>query len=200
MRQVQVVIASVRPGRIGDQVAAWAVETMASTPGLAFELVDLVDWRLPLDGESAQPKQVGSEGYLQPQTRAWSRQVAGGDAFVFVTPQYNWGYPASLKNALDHLYHEWVGKPAAVVSYGHRGGVKAAAQLREVLNGLHMRAVATMPALVIKGAPMDPYGRLLDPAQTFAAAAADVQRAAEEIAAALTDASHEDDATSAASR
>jgi hypothetical protein len=55
-----------------------------------------------------------------------------------VTPQYNWGYPASLKNAIDYLFHEWVGKPGLVVSYGGRGGGKCNAQLREVLKGVRM--------------------------------------------------------------
>ena len=48
--------------------------------------------------------------------------------------QYNWGYPASLKNALDYLFPEWNGKPAGIISYGGRGGGKAAAHLAEVTN------------------------------------------------------------------
>jgi NAD(P)H-dependent FMN reductase len=62
---------------------------------------------------------------------------------VFVFPQYNWGYPAVLKNALDFLYHEWVEKPAGLVTYSTRGGGLAAAQLRQVLQGLHMQVAET---------------------------------------------------------
>ena len=69
------------------------------------------------------------------------------DAVVLVTPQYNWGYPAALKNALDHLYREWRGKPAVIVTYGQRGGGKCAKQLRQVADGLHMRTVGVMPGL-----------------------------------------------------
>ncbi|KAJ6585596.1 NADPH-dependent FMN reductase-like protein, partial [Mycena capillaripes] len=58
--------------------------------------------------------------------------------FIFLTPQYNWGYPAALKLALDALYFEWTNKPVLVLSYGNRGGGKSAAQLRQVLDGLHM--------------------------------------------------------------
>jgi NAD(P)H-dependent FMN reductase len=72
------------------------------------------------------------------------------DAFIFVTPQYNWSIPASLKNALDYLFHEWAGKPAGIVSYGSKGGVKAAEHLRSVLTGLRMRVVGTAPGLVVK--------------------------------------------------
>ena len=46
--------------------------------------------------------------------------------------QYNWGYPAALKNALDFLYKEWHNKPAGIISYGGHGGGKAAAQLQQV--------------------------------------------------------------------
>jgi NAD(P)H-dependent FMN reductase len=69
----------------------------------------------------------------------WSELVRSYDGFVFVFPQYNWGYPAVLKNALDFLHHEWADKPVGLVTYGSRGGGLAAAQLRQVLRGLHMR-------------------------------------------------------------
>jgi NAD(P)H-dependent FMN reductase len=62
---------------------------------------------------------------------------------VFVFPQYNWGYPAVLKNALDLPYHEWAEKPVGLVTYGSRGGGLAATQLRQVLRGLHMRNTET---------------------------------------------------------
>jgi NAD(P)H-dependent FMN reductase len=71
-------------------------------------------------------------------TRSWSRKVASLQGFVFVTPQYNWGYPAALKNALDYLYVEWNGKPAVIVTYGSHGGRKCAEQLQQVLTGLKM--------------------------------------------------------------
>jgi len=77
------------------------------------------------------------------------------DAFIFVTPQYNWSVPASLKNALDFLFHEWRGKPAGIVSYGGHGGGKAAAHLREILQGLRMRPVPTAAALVTTRTTLD---------------------------------------------
>jgi NAD(P)H-dependent FMN reductase len=60
---------------------------------------------------------------------------------VFVFPQYNWGYPGVLKNALDYLYQEWHDKPASLITYGTRGGNKAAEQFITVLHGLHMRVL-----------------------------------------------------------
>ena len=69
--------------------------------------------------------------------------TAAGDAFVVVTPEYNRGYPASIKNALDYLFEEWRHKPVAFVSYGMTsGGMRAAAQLTEVVAGLGMVPVS----------------------------------------------------------
>lgn len=82
------------------------------------------------------PAQVrDASKYASPAVQEWSRFVASCAAFVIVTPQYNWGYPGELKNALDHLYHEWSGKPVAIVTYGGHGGGRCAAQLQIVLGG-----------------------------------------------------------------
>lgn len=165
MKTIQIIIGSVRPSRIGDQVASWVLETVKGLSGLKFEIVDLKDWHLPLDDERHQPKQGG---YTQPHTKAWSDKIGNGDGYVFLTPQYNWGYPASLKNALDHLYDEWGSKPAVIVSYGYRGGVKAAEQLRQVLIGLHMVTTETDTNLILSHEMMDEGLRLVDPAAAFA--------------------------------
>ncbi|MEX6315575.1 NADPH-dependent FMN reductase [Providencia manganoxydans] len=81
--------------------------------------------------------------YTQEHTIAWSNKISEADAYIFVFPQYNWGYPAALKNAIDHLYKEWDNKPALMVSYANRGGGKAAEQLQQVLQGIHMRITET---------------------------------------------------------
>jgi NAD(P)H-dependent FMN reductase len=144
-RLIQVISASTRPTRINPAIARWV---MAQAPaGLELELLDLVDWPLPMDDEPHIP--AAGRGYDHPHTQAWSDKIATAGAYVFVTPQYNWGYPAPLKNALDHLHAEWTGKPAMIVSYGFHGGGKCAGQLRQVLDGLRMRPAATMPALTL---------------------------------------------------
>jgi NAD(P)H-dependent FMN reductase len=98
-KHVYIVVGSMRANRIGPEVAAWVRDVL---PAAAFttELVDLNDWPLPLSDEPAIP---AGGVYAQEHTKAWSRKIAAADVFVFVTPQYNWGYPASLKNALDRL-------------------------------------------------------------------------------------------------
>jgi NAD(P)H-dependent FMN reductase len=183
--RIQVICGSVRPGRICPDVARWVMEACPAEAPFTLDLVDLADWPLPMGAEPGIPAR---DPYARETTRTWSRKIAEAAGHVFVTPQYNWGYPAALKNALDHLYREWSGKPAAIVSYGFRGGGKCAAQLREVLEGLHMRPVDTMPALVLPEAMKG--GAALDPQTVFAPARADVTRAFREIAAMLARAAY----------
>lgn len=120
---------------------------------ITLEILDLAAQSLPLYDETVIPARLPSEDptphYTKEHARHWSSTVRQFDAFIFVTPQYNWSIPASLKNALDYLFHEWTGKPAGVVSYGSRGGVKAGAHLKDVLHGLRMRVVETAPGLPV---------------------------------------------------
>ena len=157
-RPILVILGSTRARRLCPTIAAWVVEIARACTTLTYEIVDLADWPLPANDEPEIPA-LGS--YAMEHTRAWSRKVGGAGAFVFVTPQYNWGYPAPLKNAVDHLYKEWVGKPLVIVSYGGHGGGKCAAQLKQVATGLKMRPVATMPGIeladeIMLGGPFDP--------------------------------------------
>jgi len=183
VKEVQIIIGSTRPNRIGRQVAEWVsrgiAEAGAGAANFAAELLDLAEWNLPFLDEPGVP--AGGH-YVHEHTRAWSRKIAGADGFVFVTPQYNWGYPAALKNALDHLFREWNGKPAVIVSYGYHGGGKAAAQLRQVLEGLRMRPAATMPAITFSHAMLAGDGRLRDTTEDFACYADELARAAGELA------------------
>jgi len=179
-----VIAGSVRPQRIAPRVAEWVAEVGRETTGGSFETVDLRDWPLPMDDEPAVP---ASGDYAGAHTRAWSRRVGAADAFVFVTPQYNWGYPAPLKNALDHLYREWGGKPAMIVTYGGRGGDKCAGQLLQVCEGLHMLPVATAPRLMLPRGRIESNSGEIDPAAEFAAHVGDLRQAFRELEGARQD-------------
>lgn len=148
---------SVRAGRLCPRLAGWVIDVARAETKLDLELVDLIDWPLAMNDEPGIP---AAGAYQQTSTIAWSEKVAGADAIVFVTPQYNWGYPAALKNAVDHLYAEWRDKPILIVTYGGHGGGKCAAQLQQVCEGLKMKVIPTMPGItlpraVIEGAPLD---------------------------------------------
>jgi NAD(P)H-dependent FMN reductase len=146
MPNIGVIISSTRPGRVGAEISRWIHEIVSPSEHLHFELIDLADWHLPND-EPGVP--AATAEYTNEHTKAWSQKIASLDGFIFVTPQYNRGYPASLKNALDHLYKEWANKPALIISYGFRGGGLAAGQLKQVIEGLQMKLVATMPAITL---------------------------------------------------
>ena len=171
---------SVRAGRLCPKLASWVIQIGQACTDLQFERVDLAEWPLPPDDEPGIPA-LGS--YTQDHTRAWSRKIAEAAGFVIVSPQYNWGYPAVLKNALDHLYQEWAGKPLMIVSYGGHGGGKCAAQLRQVADGLKMRPVTTMPAITLTRSMIE--GGPVDPEADFPATAEDIRLAFAELAAQL---------------
>src|ERR1700679_3039879 len=113
---VLLIMGSTRASRICPRIAGWVAGIGRSVNDHAYEVVDLMDWPLPMHDEPGIPAGMG--GYAQAHARAWSEKVAGASAIVFVTAQYNWGYPGPLKNSIDHLFHEWRGKAAAIVSYG----------------------------------------------------------------------------------
>ncbi|AEO66244.1 uncharacterized protein THITE_2143847 [Thermothielavioides terrestris NRRL 8126] len=146
--KVGIIIGSRRVVRVGPQIASFVhdiiknAEEKAASPRrtVTFDVVDLKAVDLPFFDEPGIPQRIQSaDGYAHEHTRAWSRRVAALDAFVFVTPQRNWSFPAELKNALDFLFHEWAGKPAMIVSYGGHGGHQCAEQLRAVLRAMRVR-------------------------------------------------------------
>jgi NAD(P)H-dependent FMN reductase len=113
---IYIILGSTREGRKGEKVAKWVHSVAASRSDLDIELVDLRDWSLPFVHNADTP----ASGKYNVETQKWADKIAQADGFLIVTPEYNHGYPAVLKNALDHLYAEWNGKPVAFVSYGGR--------------------------------------------------------------------------------
>lgn len=131
MPRLGVVLVSVREGRVGAPVAEWFVAQVQAHQGFEVDLVDLKTVDLPVLSEPNHPR---LQKYTQPKTRQWSATVAGLDAFVFVTPEYNFAVPPSLVNALDHLYVEWGYKAAGFVSYGGiSGGLRAVQHAKQML-------------------------------------------------------------------
>ena len=142
--RVGIICGSQRSPRVCDQITDFVsqvikTQTTSDPPSssFTFDHIDIAALNLPFFDEPNIPAKITERpaGYAHEHTRTWSARVECLDAFVFVTPQYNWGIPAGLKNAIDYLYHEWVGKPAVVVTYGGHGGTKCAEQMRMVLGG-----------------------------------------------------------------
>lgn len=136
MPRLGVVIASTREGRVGAPVAEWFLEQARRHGGFEVDLVDLAAVNLPLLSEPNHPR---LRKYTQEATRAWSATVAALDAFVIVTPEYNFSAPPALVNALDHLYVEWNYKAAGFVSYGGiSGGLRSVQTTKLLLGALKM--------------------------------------------------------------
>jgi len=139
MPKLGVVIASIREGRVGLPVAEWFVERARQHAKFDVDLVDLKAIDLPLFAERNHPR---LQKYENDKQKAWGARVAGLDAFVFVTPEYNYGTTPSLLNALDYLYVEWHYKPAAFVSYGGiSGGLRAVQMTKQTLGTLKMVSI-----------------------------------------------------------
>jgi NAD(P)H-dependent FMN reductase len=139
MPTLTVVIASTRPGRAGLPVAEWFIAHARAHGAFEVIVADLAEINLPMLDEPNHPR---LRRYTKPHTLAWSATVDASDAFVFVTPEYNYGYPASLKNAIDYLHQEWLHKPVGFVSYGGvAAGTRSIQQLKQVVTALNMMPV-----------------------------------------------------------
>ena len=135
---VGVIIGSNRTHRLAPAVAQWASKLL-SRPEYDLRLIDLAAINLPFLDEPGLP----ADGNYQNQTtRDFAQLINSCDAFVLVFPQYNWGYPAVLKNALDTVFAEWGNKPVGTIIYGNHT-MQAEIGIKLVLNGLRMRELAT---------------------------------------------------------
>ena len=145
MPTLTIVVASTRDGRAGLAVAEWFLTRAQAHGKFAAELVDLKQVNLPLLDEPEHPR---LQKYQHEHTKRWSALVQRSDAFVFVTPEYNFGPAPALLNALDYVYHEWNYKAAAFVSYGGvSGGTRAVQATKLVVTTLKM--VPLVEAVVI---------------------------------------------------
>lgn len=165
--KIGIIIGSTRPHKIGGDVAKWLLSQVQDTPNFDFKVIDLETWNLPLFNEPGMPLK-GPQTYTHTHTKKWGQEIASYDGYIFVTPQYNCGYPASLKNAIDYLYVEWKEKPAIIVSYGYQeGGSKAATQLKQVLDCFSMKIAATMPAIGLVPTMMNEAKKLKNTQEDF---------------------------------
>ena len=138
---LKIIIGSTRPGRNGATVGDWFYELAAKHDKFTVELVDLAVVNLPLLNEPENPRHGR---YVHEHTKAWSSTINAGDAYVFVVPEYNHGYNAATKNALDYLHNEWRHKPVGFVSYGGiAAGTRSVQGLIQVVTALGMIPAAT---------------------------------------------------------
>ncbi|MEH0935812.1 NADPH-dependent FMN reductase [Micromonospora psammae] len=144
MARIGIIIGSTRPGRNGAAVGQWVYDVASQRTDAEFELVDLLDYKLPHLDE-IYPPSMGQ--YQQPHTLEWANKIASFDGFIMVTPEYNHSTSGALKNAIDFLYSEWTNKAIGFVSYGSVGGTRAVEHLRLIAGELMMADVRSQVAL-----------------------------------------------------
>jgi NAD(P)H-dependent FMN reductase len=136
MPKLTIVLASVRDGRGGETIARWFIERAQQHGKFEVQVADLKELNLPLMNEPQHPR---LKKYVHESTKQWSAIVDGSDAFVFVTPEYNYSTPPALVNALDTVYQEWTYKPVGFVTYGGiSGGLRAMQMTRTMVTGFKM--------------------------------------------------------------
>jgi NAD(P)H-dependent FMN reductase len=136
---LRIIIGSTRPGRVGPSVAAWITEKAIEHGGFDVQVTDLAELNLPMFDEPNHPR---LRQYTHQHTWDWSALVDASDAFIFVTPEYNYGFNGALKNAIDYVSGEWNNKAAGIVSYGGvAAGTRATQMLKQVLTALKIMPV-----------------------------------------------------------
>ena len=165
---IAVIVGSTRDDRIGGRVAEWFVGEVEAHGGFVVNVIDLAALEdvLPEHLPAGHP----ARGDYPDEVRPFADRIAAADGVVLVTPEYNHGYPGSLKNAIDLVNAEWRAKPVAYVSYGGlSGGMRAVEQLRQVMVELHTVSVRDAVAIQFAGrsfrkgtAPDDPEGMIAD--------------------------------------
>ncbi len=158
MSHIAIIIGSTRPNRFSIQPAELLHKLAADHPEHVYTLVDLKELALPLLDEPMPPSML-DRTYSDEAVQKWSKIVDEADGFIFVTPEYNHGVPAALKNATDVLAPEWAYKPVAFVSYGVEGGVRSVAHMRSSLVWLNMFPIKDTLMLINHWQFMDDKGR-----------------------------------------
>jgi NAD(P)H-dependent FMN reductase len=168
MLELKLIVGSTRPGRTADRVLQWLFDRTRSDGRFAVDVLDLRDWNLPMFAESqATIGDPRDPEYSNSAVRQWNQTLATGDAYLFLTPEYNHSIPGALKNALDTVFvsHALRNKPAGVVAYsaGRIGGARAVEHL--ALIAVEAELVPLRNAVLIPTVydAFDAAGTLTDP-------------------------------------
>lgn len=140
--KLKVIIGSTREDRFSEFPAKWIVDHMKQLEGVDVEVLDLRDFPMPFFDSAQSPSYI-KEPYPDPNVQKWTAKIADSDGYVMVAPEYNHGYSAVLKNAIDWVYKEWNNKAVGFVSYGSVGGGRGVEQMRLVAIELQMAPVRT---------------------------------------------------------
>ena len=174
MLNLKIIVGSTRPGRAADHVVPWITSLAKQHPAFTAEVLDLRDWPLPFFAETFQT--VGdpqNPTYSDPIVRRWNQRIAEGDAYLFITPEYNHSVPAVLKNAIDSVFASFAfrNKPAAFTGYsgGIAAGVRAIEHLAHIAIEAEMVPLRSSVLIPLVGGAFGQDGDPKDPAAALAA-------------------------------
>jgi len=158
-KKVALIIGSTRAVRAGPTVVDFVHKILLASPSapkVEISIIDIATFNLPVFNERILPAMVPAYGQFEHEhSKAWSAAITPFDGYIFVAPEYNFGTPGGLKNAIDYLYNEWIGKPVFIVTYGIKGGNMTSDSLKQTLSGMKLRVVGTRPQLKYAGPGMD---------------------------------------------
>ncbi len=141
MTVISVIVGSTREGRFSEKPAKWILHRIKKRDGVDARLLDLRDFPMPFFDQPVTPATPGRAVFDNEVVQKWTAAIGQSDGFVFVTPEYNYGPAAVLKNGIDWVYPEWHRKAASFVSYGSAAGVRSVQQLRETLIELQLAPI-----------------------------------------------------------
>ncbi len=162
LAKISIIVGSTRSTNTGKLIAQSIQKLLQRRSDISSEIIFIDDYHLPFytDGQSPASRK---EEITDPIFKKWSDCIASAQKFIIISPEYNAGYPAALKNALDCLYVEWNHKPVGFVCYsgGMSGGTSVLAQLKQVAQGLEMVPVATSIKIPQSWKAFTPQGDLI---------------------------------------
>jgi len=135
--KIKVILGTIREGRFGERPARWVYDELTKHEDIDLEFLDLKEYPMPMFDAPTSPAMMGKK-YPNEVVQKWSAKIDEADGYIIVSPEYNHGYSAVIKNALDWLNPEWNKKPVGFVGYGSANGARAIEQLREVVIELKM--------------------------------------------------------------
>lgn len=141
MTVISVIVGSTRQGRFSEKPAQWIFQHLKKRGDVEARLLDLRDFPMPFFDQPVSPATPGRAAYENEVVNKWTAAIGASDGFIFVTPEYNYGTSAVLKNAIDWVYPEWKRKAAAFVSYGSAGGARGVQQLRQTAIELQLAPI-----------------------------------------------------------
>jgi len=157
---IQIIVGTVRPGRFADKPVAWLVDRLTDRDDLELEIVDVRDHPLPFYESPVAPARALRD-YPNEAVARLGQTLDRADGYIIITAEYNHGYPASLKNTLDHIFPELNRKPVAFVGYGNVGGARAIEQLRLVAVEFEMApvrwAIHILADVMVPAMQSDPF-------------------------------------------